>query len=187
MRKLAVVVCAAGLASCSSGPDYPGDWQVRGSKSAKITATMGVQYMDCAKANYYYKMADGEADPGEALVYCPREDGQWDSYLVWYKIGKVMGVAKEPDWTPPAISSEEAEAIAVLKEAVSIDLTRAESAQSPQSTDSAKSAADAAEEAMRAAELAAELPQAAVAEPSAMDAAAQAVAAAEAAATAVDQ
>src|SRR5690606_34385206 len=67
MKKLVLVICAAWLASCNSGPNYSGDWHLRGSKSAKITATLGAHYIGCAEENYYYKMANGEEDPGEAL------------------------------------------------------------------------------------------------------------------------
>lgn len=190
MKKLVLVICAAWLASCNSGPNYSGDWHLRGSKSAKITATLGAHYIGCAEENYYYKMANGEEDPGEALVYCPREDGQWDSYLVWYTISKVMGVAKEPDWTPPAVSPEVADLVAKLNAASADDTAEVESAQKPQHADAmvdaASAATDAAEEAARAAEMAGKTSPASDTEPSTIDAAAQAAAAAEAASSAIE-
>lgn len=44
---------------------------------------------------FYFRTADGKADPGEALVYCTSEGKSWRAYLVFYRTGKVMPTTKE--------------------------------------------------------------------------------------------
>ena len=88
------------LSGCTKGVSYPGEWRLHGPAFDQIATTLAQNRIrGCGE--FYYKLANGEKDPGEALVYCTRNGRDWDSYLVFYKIGNVMSVAKEPDWTPP--------------------------------------------------------------------------------------
>lgn len=91
------------LSACAKSTTYPGEWRSSGPASDKIAITLG-QNSTSGCGEFYYKLANGEQDPGEALVYCTRDGSNWDSYLVFYKIGNVMRVAKEAEWNPPVSS-----------------------------------------------------------------------------------
>jgi hypothetical protein len=91
------------LSACAKDPTYPGEWRSGGSAFDEIAIALGQNHtLGCGE--FYYKLANGEKDPGEALVYCTRDGRNWDSYLVFYKIGNVMRVDKEPEWSPPVSS-----------------------------------------------------------------------------------
>ena len=97
-KTIAAAALALCLSACSSGPSYPGEWRSSGPAFDKIAVALGKEHIQgCGE--FYYKLADGDEDSGEALVYCTTDGENWEAYLVFYLTGSVMHVHQ--DETPP--------------------------------------------------------------------------------------
>lgn len=96
MRKLFAGIAAALLiGGCDAPPTtYPGPWQDDGPVFMEIAKAFAQKRLTgCGE--FYYKLAGGSTDPGEALVYCTADGKTWKAYLVFYRTGKVMPTAVE--------------------------------------------------------------------------------------------
>lgn len=85
---------------------YPAPWLTDGPAFDEIAVTLGRSSIGgCGE--FHYRLAKGEPDAGEALVYCTSDGRNWTHYLVFYNINKVMRIAAEPGvpYPTPLISS----------------------------------------------------------------------------------
>jgi hypothetical protein len=76
---------------------YPGAWSDAQNQSIMRTLIAN-SVSGCGE--YWYKAAAGS--DSEYLVYCTRDGKNWTTYLVWPKIGNIIGPNKiSPEIAPP--------------------------------------------------------------------------------------
>ena len=74
---------------------YPEPWLSDGEEFGSIaSALMQNSIQDCGE--FYYRLANGEASSGEALVYCTRDGQNWTHYLVFYRVGNIVPTGAVP-------------------------------------------------------------------------------------------
>jgi hypothetical protein len=84
---LGLLVCASVFAAdVPVDKRYPGPW--REDFHRGITQTLVTnQISGCGQ----YKYRESALDPSEYVVYCTSDGKFWTAYLIWPKIGKLMG------------------------------------------------------------------------------------------------
>ncbi|CAM8642509.1 hypothetical protein MCEMSEM18_03523 [Comamonadaceae bacterium] len=93
---VALFITAVAYAGDFAG-QYPGTWSDT-PNAGIMRALASNNVAGCGQ--YSYKAAAGSSS--EYLVYCTRDGKNWMAYLVWPKIGKVMGPNRtSPDIPPP--------------------------------------------------------------------------------------
>lgn len=97
-KAIAALFAISFLTSCGASTTYPGPWRNSGPAFDEIALTLGREHvLGCGE--FYFKLANGERDPGLARVYCTVDGASWDAYLVNYKAGEVLNVQAEGE--PP--------------------------------------------------------------------------------------